>query len=92
MGFLKKILSILGFDESTTEPKREFKPVSLKELVIEKSAIQLEEINKENENLKAKVVDTLKVEVPKEEKPKRVKKPSTAKKPDAPKKPRKKKQ
>ena len=92
MGFFKKLLEVLGMGqgapEPKPEPKPEFKPVSLSELVVEKSAAQVAVI----EEPKIEIAYTMNVDVPvkevkAQEKPKRA-----PKKPAVPKKPRKKKQ
>lgn len=89
MGFFTKVLEVLGMAQGAPAPKPEFKPVSLTELMMEKSTAQV------SDQPKIEIVDTMKVEIPKEEvkvevKPKRAKK-TTTKKPAAPKKPRAKK-
>lgn len=88
MGFFTKVLEMLGMTQGAPEPKPEFKPVSLTEFVVEKSAAQVAVI----EEPKTEVVDTLKAEVPVEEVKVQVKPKKAPKKPTAPKKPRKKKQ
>lgn len=91
MGFFTKLLSIFGMGQSAPEPKPEFKPVSLKELVIEKNEIQ----TKLQEESKIKISDNIQVDIPIEEvkeKPKKARKPAAPKNPTATKKPRKKKQ
>lgn len=74
MGFFDKLKKILGIERET--PTQEFKPVGLKEIVIEKAPVEISKVE-------------IPLEVKLEEKPKNVKKQSGPKK--APRVPRTKK-